>query len=121
MHSNEGRMTVTLTDIQREQGAIRRWQADVAEATLPFERRWTLAALKRVDPDIHRRLIAQRSLLDQALVTGTPEEIELHGAALCRGYAKAIQVQGWSPPRAPKRLPAAFPDNAASPEYWGSG
>jgi hypothetical protein len=33
-----------------------------------------------------------RSLLDQALVTGTPEEIELHGAALCRGYAKAIQV-----------------------------
>jgi hypothetical protein len=92
MHSNEGRMTVTLTDIQREQGAIRRWQADVAEATLPFERRWTLAALKRVDPDIHRRLIAQRSLLDQALVTGTPEEIELHGAALCRGYAKAIQV-----------------------------
>ena len=49
MHSNEGRMTVTLTDIRREQGAIRRWQADVAEAALPFERRWTLAALKRVD------------------------------------------------------------------------
>ena len=83
---------MTLTDIQREQMAIRRWQGAVAEAALPFERRRTVAALKRVDPDIHRRLIAQRSLFDLALVIGTPEEIELHGAALCRGYTKAIQV-----------------------------
>ena len=97
MHSNERRMTVTLIDIQREQMAIRRWQGAVAEAALPFERRWTLAALNRVDPDIHRRLIAQRSLLDQAQVTGTAEEIELHGAALCRGYAKAIQLVAAEP------------------------
>ena len=34
----------------------------------------------------------QRSLFDHALVAGTAEDIQLHGAALCRGYAKAIQV-----------------------------
>lgn len=83
---------VTLATIQREQVAIRRWQGAVAEAALPFESRWTLAALKRVDAGIHRRLFDQRGLFDQVLITGTPEEIELHGAALCRGYAVAIQT-----------------------------
>src|SRR6516165_3701534 len=75
-----------------EHRAISRWQAAVAEAALPFETRWTLTALKRVDADIHRRLIDQRGLFDRALVTGTAAEIELHGAALCRGYAVAIQT-----------------------------
>jgi hypothetical protein len=83
---------VTLATIQREQTAIRRWQGAVAEAALPFESRWTLAALKRVNAGIHRRLFDQRGLFDQMLVTGTSEEIELHGAALCRGYAIAIQT-----------------------------
>ena len=48
--------------------------------------------MKRVDAGIHRRLFDQRGLFDQALITGTPEDIELHGAALCRGYAIAIQT-----------------------------
>jgi hypothetical protein len=85
-------MSITIADIQREQVAIRRWQGAVAEAALPFERRWTFAALKRVDADIYCRLIAQVGLFDRAIVTGTPEDIELHGAALCRGYAVAIQT-----------------------------
>jgi hypothetical protein len=85
-------MSITIVDIQREQAAIRRWQGAVAEAALPFERRWTWAALRRVDAGIHRRLRRQSSLFDQALVTGTAETIELHGAALCRGYAIAIQT-----------------------------
>jgi hypothetical protein len=50
------------------------------------------AGRKRVDRDLHRRLVDQRDLFDQALVTGTAEEIEVHGAALCRGYAIAIQA-----------------------------
>ena len=83
---------LTIGTIQHEQAAIRRWQGAVAEAALPFESRWTLAALKRVDAGIHRRLFDQRGLFDQMLITGTPEEIELHGAALCRGYAIAIQM-----------------------------
>ena len=82
----------TIATIQREHAAIRKWQTAVAEAALPFEARWTQAALKRVDQDLHRRLLDQRDLFDQALVTGTAQDIELHGAALCRGYAIAIQA-----------------------------
>jgi hypothetical protein len=83
---------LTIGTVQRERAAIRRWQGAVAEAALPFESRWTWAALKRVDAGIHRRLFDQCGLFDQMLITGTPEEIELHGAALCRGYAVAIQT-----------------------------
>jgi hypothetical protein len=82
----------TIATIQHEHAAIRKWQRAVAEAALPFEARWTLAALKRDDADIYQRLQDQRSLFDHALVAGTAEDIQLHGAALCRGYAKAIQV-----------------------------
>jgi hypothetical protein len=82
----------TIATIRREHAAIRKWQTAVAEAALPFEARWTLAALNRVDADLYRRLRDQQVLFDQALVIGAPEDIELHGAALCRGYAIAIQV-----------------------------
>jgi hypothetical protein len=67
-------------------------QTAVAEAALPFESRWTFAALKRADAGIHRRLMDQRGIFDRMLVIGTVEEIEIHGAALCRGYAVAIQT-----------------------------
>ena len=65
----------TIATIQREQAAIRQWQAAVVEAVLPFESRWTWAALKRIDAGIYRRLMDQRGFFDRALVTGTPEEI----------------------------------------------
>jgi hypothetical protein len=82
----------TLATIQREHAAIRKWQVAIAEAALPFDARWTLVALRRVDYGLHRRLLDQRDLFDQALVTGTAQDIEVHGAALCRGYAIAIQA-----------------------------
>ena len=56
-----------------------------------FERRWTWAALRRVDPSVASRLLMQRDLFDQAAVTGTSEEVDVHGAALCRGYATATR------------------------------
>ena len=90
--ASPGSVMLTIGTIQREQAAIRRWQGAVAEAVSPFESRWTWAALKRVDAGIHRRLFDQRGLFDQVLITGTADEIELHGAALCRGYAIAIQT-----------------------------
>ncbi len=82
----------TVATMQREQAAVRSWQAAVAEAAIRFESRWTFLALRRVDADVHRRLLDQRALFDAALLTGTPDEIELHGAATCRGYAVAAQV-----------------------------
>ena len=82
----------TLHTIKADDAAMRQWAAAVAEAALPFESRWTLAALKRVDADIHHRLHEQRALFDHAMVTGTADDIERHGAALCRGYRKATQT-----------------------------
>ena len=60
----------TLQTIRREDAALRKWVPAVNEAAVMFERRWTLMALKRVDPDIHRRLLDQRALFDKAVVTG---------------------------------------------------
>jgi hypothetical protein len=55
-------------------------------------RSWRLASFRVSAASLHRRLLDQRDLFDQALVTGTHQDIEVHGAALCRGYAIAIQA-----------------------------
>src|ERR1700730_11368744 len=75
-----------------ESTAVRHWIRAVSEAAIPFERRWTWAALKRVDSDIYCRLGEQCHLFDRAGDAGSAADIELHGAAMCRGYTKAIQV-----------------------------
>jgi hypothetical protein len=54
------------------------------------EARWTFLALLRVDADIAERLFEQRSRFNRACVTGTADDIEQEGAALCRGYAAAV-------------------------------
>ena len=82
----------TLQAIEREDRAMRTWMGVVSDAAIAFENRWTWAALQRVDREIHRRLSEQRSLFDRAMVTGTAEEIETHGAAMVRGYAVAVQM-----------------------------
>ena len=78
--------------IEREDRIIRRWLAEVSTAALGFERRWTDTALKRVDADVARRLREQRDLFDKACAIGTTEEVEQHGAAMCRGYAYAVKM-----------------------------
>jgi hypothetical protein len=60
----------------------------VADAASAFESRWTLNALRRVDPELHARFLEQEHLWDAALVTGTDAEIEEQTAAMCRGWAK---------------------------------
>ena len=40
------------------------WQAKVSDAALPFESRWTEAALRRIDPGMHERFLAQRELFN---------------------------------------------------------
>jgi hypothetical protein len=79
-----------IRTIMREDTAMRQWHAAVSETAAIYERRWTLAALKRVAPDLHVRLIEQRNLFDKALVTGTAADIDLHGAAMVRGWQKAL-------------------------------
>lgn len=70
---------------------IHRCHGEVSAAAAAFERRWTRHALKRVDADLARRVAEQRSLFDQACVTGTVDEVEAHAAAMCRGYAAATR------------------------------
>lgn len=72
--------------------AVRHWLAEVSAASLPFESRWTWLSLRRVDDDLGRRLFEQRGLFDQACITGTAQEVEAHGAAMCRGYAAAVRA-----------------------------
>ena len=72
------RMSITIVDIQREQAATRRWQGAVAEAALPFEARWTLAALKRADADIYQRLQDQRSLFVIRPIEGRSRKAKAH-------------------------------------------
>lgn len=67
--------------------AIRQLVADIGRAAAAFESRWTIAALRRVDPDLCARLLEQRALTDEALVTGSLDEARKHAAAMCRGYA----------------------------------
>ena len=64
----------------------------VSRAASPFESRWTLRALLRVDPDLHERLLDQQSLYHQALVTGASEDIEDQAAAMCRGWATVTRA-----------------------------
>jgi hypothetical protein len=73
------------------------WQAKVSDAALPFEARWTEAALRRIDPGLHARFRKQRELFNAALENGTIDEVVGHGAAMVRGYvavAAAMEVAG---------------------------
>jgi len=62
------------------------WQGKVSDAAVPFEARWTEAALRRIDPELHARFQRQRALFNAALERGTLNEVAGHGAAMVRGY-----------------------------------
>ena len=76
---------------------IPRVMGQVAKAAEAFESRWTLAALKRVDADLHRIFNEQQGLYHQALITGSDQEVEEQAAAMCRGWAavaRAMEAAG---------------------------
>lgn len=84
--------TIARTRVEKEAAEVRKWLAEVSQAALNLERRWTWSALKRVAPQIASKLRDQHNLFDQACVTGSAEEVETHGAATCRGYAAAVRA-----------------------------
>jgi hypothetical protein len=79
-----------INDVRRTDKTVQRWFGEVSAAAQAFEARWTRLSLARVDAELAQRLMEQRKLFDQACVTGTPDEVEEHGAAMCRGYAAAM-------------------------------
>lgn len=71
---------------ERVAGVVEHWLGEVGAAAAMFERRWTRAALVRVDAGLAKRLFAQVQDFDRALVTGEVEDVERQGAATVRGY-----------------------------------
>ena len=82
----------TIKEIRDADKALRHWHAETAAAALPFESRWTMLALRRVDAGFASLLREQRALFDEACIRGTAEDIEVQGAGLCRGYAAATRA-----------------------------
>jgi hypothetical protein len=68
------------------------WQGKVSDAALPFEARWTEAALRRIDPDLYARFQRQRELFNTAVESGTVDEVTKHGAAMVRAYVAVFTV-----------------------------
>jgi hypothetical protein len=58
----------------------------VSEAARAYERRWTVRALKSVDPELHARFIEQQQLWEQATVTGDKADLIEQTAAMVRGW-----------------------------------
>jgi hypothetical protein len=76
-----------MSELQSPESVVlAKWFTAVAQAALPFESRWTERALRRVDGDLYEAFADQRSLWQQASVTGSVEEVEEHGAAMVRAY-----------------------------------
>lgn len=76
----------------RGEAAVRHWLGQVSAAAALFESRWTQLALRRVSPSVAQALFEQRGLFDEATFSGSSDEIETHGAAMCRGYAAAVRA-----------------------------
>jgi hypothetical protein len=79
----------TIQTVRRKESVMRSWFAEVSTAAVAFEARWTWPTLDRIDPRIAGLLRQQRALFDLAIETGSNEEIEAHGASMCRGYRVA--------------------------------
>lgn len=71
---------------------LQKLAASITEAATAYEARWTLAALHRVDPDIHGRLRRQIDLWQEASRHGGEDEIVAQGEALVRGYRRAVEI-----------------------------
>jgi hypothetical protein len=78
--------------VRREDAAIRKWFAEVSKAVACFEARWTWPTLERIDLDLADDLREQKDLFDHAMERGSNDDIERHGAAMCRGYRMVCAV-----------------------------
>jgi hypothetical protein len=86
---------VVMSDGSSRDQMVRYWFGETSAAAAAFERRWTLLALRRVNRELAARLQQQRELFDKMCSAGTAYQIEVQGAALCRGYlvsTKALEA-----------------------------
>lgn len=85
------------TPFEQRLGALTR---DITDAATAFEARWTTAALRRHHPEIGERLHAQVLLWHAAVASGATDAIERQGAAMVRGYRKAVEMMSIVEPEA---------------------
>lgn len=83
--------------LQNQQNVYQTWTQNVAAAAAAFESRWTMLSLRRVDADLAANLTAQRELWHEAQFlyrsrADGHDELLAQGAAMCRGYAAAVQA-----------------------------
>lgn len=71
-------------------GLVERMLRQESAAAAVFESRWTMRALRRVDPDLCQAVDEQRALFHEAILTGEDDAIREHGDAMCRGWAAAV-------------------------------
>lgn len=64
----------------------------VGDAARAFEKRWTLATLRRVDPQLHALLIEQQADWHASLLTGDVPYLVDQTSAMCRGWAAAVKA-----------------------------
>ena len=83
-----------MTAADRFERRLVKLTREITAAAVVYEARWTLAALRRVDPGLGARLDRQIALWGEASREGDEEDVLEQGEALCRGYAKAYEIMG---------------------------
>jgi hypothetical protein len=71
-------------------GRISFWRKRSKEDSDAFYRRWMVSELREEDPNLFADLHEQEQDFVAACVTGTEQDIEAHGASLCRGWLEAV-------------------------------
>jgi hypothetical protein len=87
---NRHAVTEPLAGRAAAERAIERQVAAVTAAAVAFEQRWTLAHLARVAPVLHGKLMAQVEHWNEAVRGDDPDEIDLQGEAMTRGWRAAL-------------------------------
>lgn len=76
--------------------ALDRLRPTVTAAATAYEARWTLAALDRVDSELHAKLTRQIGLWHAATRGEDAALLERHGQGLVRGYQRAAETMALS-------------------------
>jgi hypothetical protein len=64
----------------------------IGEHACLYESRWTLTALRRVDPELHEAFEEQRTMFHKAALFGDSDDnIREQGEAMCRGWLAVIK------------------------------
>ena len=71
-------------------GLVSFWRKRSKEDSDAFCRRWMVSELREEDPNLFADLNEQEQNFVATCVTGTDQEIETHGASLCRGWLEAV-------------------------------